>query len=227
MILRIFGGDFKSGWIDLIGFQLNLCAENPAEVISLSSILALERLASIDEAMRREEWSAGTTVTSDLDPLKELITDKANKGVLFMVRFRDGRKMIASAEEREWNQLGLKVSGLLNGTQTGIPCSSVRSEGYESCERFDQINWIAATPSWPSIVIGGLLPALGFVAFVFMIDAILCFAFEKWINHFWIMPLWLIAAMAFPLALIGTVIIATLLMKMPPLELHPIPKTPR
>jgi hypothetical protein len=226
MILKIFAGDFKSGSLDLLGFQLNLCdPENLAEIISLSDISALERLASIDEVMRCEEWSAGIEVTSDLNVLKELTTDKRDKRVLFIVRFQDGRKMIASADEWEWNQLALKVSSLLNGTQSEIPHPSVRSEGYDSCERFDQINWIAATPSWSSIVIGGLLPALAIVAFVFLVDAILCLAFEQWINHFWTMPLWQIAAMALPLALFGAVIIAKLLTKTPPLEPQPIPKT--
>jgi hypothetical protein len=83
----------------------------------------------------------------------------------------------------------LKVVDLLDGSAGEVSRSSVISESYDSYERFDQIDWVAATPSWPSIVVGGILPALAIVALASTIVAVLCLAFEQWIGHFWTIPI--------------------------------------
>jgi hypothetical protein len=84
----------------------------------------------------------------------------------------------------------------------------VISPNYQSYEHCDRIDWTAATPSWSSIITGVILPILATVALVFTIDIVLCWVFEQSIGYFWAAPLWLVATMALPLALIGTVIIA-------------------
>jgi hypothetical protein len=213
MTLRIFAGDFKSGSADPDGFRLKQSEANLAEFIPLSNVQTLERFDNINEAMRHEECGIGTASTSGLDALAKLITNGKNTGVPFTVRFRDGRKMIASVEGEAWNQLVLKVADLLDGSPGEVTRSSVISESYHSYEQFDRIDWVAATPSWSSIVVGAVLPVFAIVALAFTIDAILCLAFEQWIGHFWTIPRWLVATMAFPLALVGTVTLAKLLMK--------------
>jgi hypothetical protein len=210
MTLRIFAGDFKSGSADSNGFCLKMSDGNLAEFIPLSNVQTLERFDNISAAMRHEECGVGTVATSGLDPLAKLITNGKDAGVPFAVRFRDGRKMIASVEAEAWNQLVLKVPDLLDGSPGEVTRSCVISESYHS---YDRIDWVAATPSWSSIVLGVIFPALAIVALVLTMDAILCLAFEQWIGQFWIIPLWLVATMAFPLALVGTVTFAKLLMK--------------
>lgn len=210
MTLRIFAGDFKSGSADPHGFRLKPSdgTGNLAEFIPHSNVQTLERFDSIGEAMRRDEHGAGTAATSGFDGLTQLITD--GTAVPFIVRFKDGRRMIASVRGEAWNQLVLKV---LDGSPGEVWRSRVISENYDSYERFDQIDWVAATPSWSSILVGGILPALTIVALTFTIDVVLCLAFEQWIGHVWTIPIWLVAALAFPLALIGTVIFAKLFMR--------------
>ena len=205
MTLRIFAGDFKSGSADPHGFRLRPCdgTGNLAEFIPHSNVQTLERFDNIGEAMRRDECGASTAAISGFDALKKLITD--DTGVPFIVRFKDGRRMIGSVGAEAWNQLVLKV---LDGSPGEVSRSFVISESYDSYKRFDQIDWIAATPSWSSIVVGGILPALAIIALAFTIDAVFCLAFEQWIGHFWTIPIWLVAAITFPLALIGTVIFA-------------------
>jgi hypothetical protein len=197
MTLRIFAGDFKSGSADPHGFRLRPCDStgNLAEFIPHSNVQTLERFDNIGDAMRRDECGASTAAISGFDALTKLITDDTR--VPFIVRFKDGRRMIGSVGAEAWNQLVPKVSR-----------SFVISESYDSYKRFDQIDWIAATPNWSSIVVGGILPALAIIALAFTIDAVLCLAFEQWIGHFWTIPIWLVAAITFPLALIGTVIFA-------------------
>jgi hypothetical protein len=117
------------------------------------------------------------------------------------------------------NQLALKVASLLSGKQGGSSRSGVISEGCDSSE-YDPIDWTAATPSWTAIIVGGFLPLIAIVALVFMVDAILCMAFEQTIGHFWTVPIWLVATMAFPLALIAIVIFAKLFMKIAPSNPH-------
>jgi hypothetical protein len=107
----------------------------------------------------------------------------------------------------------MKVADPPGGRPGEVSRSSIISESYDSCERFDQIDWIAATPSWSSIVVGVILPVLAIVALALTIDVVLCLAFEQWMGHFWTTPLWLVTTMAFPLVLIGTVAVIKLFIK--------------
>ena len=90
---------------------------------------------------------------------------------------------------------------------------SANPNDYDTCEQFDRIDWVAATPSWSSIVVGVILPVLAIVALTLTIDAVLVLAFERWMGHFLAIPLWLVMTVAFPLALIGTVAVTKLLIK--------------
>jgi hypothetical protein len=213
MTFRIFAGDFKSGSTDANGFRLKPCdgMENLAEFIPFSQVQTLERFDNISEALRRERYGVDISITPGFGASPELITDDKTTDVPFIVRFKDGQRIVASLEGEVWNQLVLKVVDLLDGGPAAVLRSSVISESYDSYERFDQIDWVTATPSWPSIVIGGILPVLAIVTLAFTIDAVLCLAFEQWIGYFWTVPLWLIGAMAFPLALTSTVLLAKLL----------------
>src|ERR1700726_1975540 len=131
MTFRIFAGDFKSGSADPHGFRLKPCdgTENLAEFIPHSNVQTLERFDSIGEAMRRDEYGVGSAATSGFNGLTQLVTDGT---VPFIVRFKDGRRMIASVGGEAWNQLVLKV---LDGSPGEVSHSSVICESYDSYER--------------------------------------------------------------------------------------------
>jgi hypothetical protein len=213
MTLTIFAGDFKSGSTEANGFRLKSCdgTESLAQFIPFSHVQTLERFDDIRGALKRERCGVDTSTTPGFGASPESIADDKTTDVTFIVRFKDGQRMVASLEGKVWDQLVLKVVDLLDGSPSAILRSSVISENYDSCEWFDQIDWVAATPSWLSIVGGAILPVLALVTLAFTIDAVLCLAFEQWIGYFWAVPLWLVGAMAFPLALIGTVVLAKLL----------------
>jgi hypothetical protein len=213
MTLRIFAGDFKSGSIEANGFRLKSCdaTESLAQFILFSHVQTLERFDDNHGILTHERCGVDTSAPPDFGASAESIAEDKPTDVSFIVRFKDGRRMVASLERKVWDQLVLTVVDLLDGSPSAILRSSVISESYDSCERFDQIDWAAATPSWLSIVVGAILPVLTLVMLAFTIDAVLCLAFEQWVVYFWAVPLWLVGAMAFPLALIGTVILAKLL----------------
>jgi hypothetical protein len=213
MTLRIFAGDFKSGSIEANGFRLKSCdgMKSLAQVIPFSRVQTLERFDDIRGASTHERYDVDTSTTPGFGASPESIAADKTTDVTFIVRFKDGQRMVASLEGKIWDQLVLKVVGLRNGSPNAILRSSVVSESYDSCQRFDQIDWVAATPSWLSIVVGAILPVPALVALAFTIDAVLCLAFEQWIGYFWAVPLWLVGAIAFPLALIGTVALVNLL----------------
>jgi hypothetical protein len=214
MTLRIFAGDFKSGSIEANGFRVKSCdaTESLAQFILFSHVQTLEeRFDDNHGILTHERCVVDTSAPPGFGASAESIAEDKPTDVNFIVRFKDGRRMVASLERKVWDQLVLTVVDLLDGSPSAILRSSVISESYDSCERFDQIDWAAATPSWLSIVVGAILPVLTLVMLAFTIDAILCLAFEQWVGYFWAVPLWLVGAMAFPLALIGTVILAKLL----------------
>jgi hypothetical protein len=100
--------------------------------------------------------------------------------------------------------MGLRGIVLHDGLPNENSCSLV-SEKPESYQELEPIDWAAAAPSWTSIVGGIILPLVAIVALVFLIDAVLCWVLEQSIGYFWSMPLWLLATMGFPLALIGAI----------------------
>jgi hypothetical protein len=213
MTLKIFAGDFKSGSTEANGFRLKSCGgmESLAQFIPFSRVQTLERFDDIRGALTYERCGVDASTTPGFGASPELIADDKTTDVTFIVRFKDGQRMVASVEGKIWDHLVLKVVGLRAGSPSAVLRSSVISESYDSCERFDQIDWVAATPSWLSIVVGAILPVPALVTLAFTIDAVLCLAFEQWIGYFWAVPLWLVGAIAFPLALIGTVVLANLL----------------
>ncbi len=213
MSLKILAGDFKSGSANLTGFHLEPCngAENIAEFIPLSQVQALERLNNIREAVSCEEWVSAATL--DLEAFTKLITDAKARYVPFIVRFKDDRKMIALAEVEAWNQLTLRDAVTPDERFLENSRSSPTLQNYGSDAEFGRIDWAAAAPGWASIVVGAFLPALAVVALIFLIDVVLCWLFERWIGHFWTIPLWLVATMVFPFALVGAIALARVLMQ--------------
>src|SRR5258708_4450045 len=84
--------------------------------------------------------------------------------------------------------------------------SSATPPNNEPYEEFEPVDWAAAAPSWGSMIAGVVLPVLGVIAVSIMIDVVFCWAFQQWIAPAWQTPLWLMATMAFPVALVGVVI---------------------
>jgi hypothetical protein len=211
MSLKIFAGDFKSGRASSDGFYLEHGAKDLEELIPLSQVRVLKRLDNIKEILNYEE--SGRSRTLNLEAFTNFTADSKLTDVPFFIRFKDGRKMIGLANLETWNQLTL-------GDDAGVPdCigensrSSTAVESYGFHADFDRIDWVAAVPSWASIVVGAILPVVAVFALICLIDVLLCWVFEKWIGHFWAVPLWLIATTAFPLALLGVFAFAKVILQ--------------
>jgi hypothetical protein len=109
--------------------------------------------------------------------------------------------------------VGLRDADMPDGSVGKDSHSSVISEEHGSYEEFGRIDWAAAAPSWASIVGGVMLPIVAVAALIFLVDVALCWAFEQWIGHFRTLPFWLLAALAFPIALVGTVALGKLFLQ--------------
>jgi hypothetical protein len=212
MSFKIFAGDFKSGRASSDGFYLEHGgAKSLEELIPLSQVQVLKRLDNIKEILNYEESELSRTL--DLQAFTNLTADGKLTDVPFFIRFTDGRMMIGLANLETWNQLML-------GDGVGVPdCigensrSSPTVESYGAHAHFDRIDWVAAAPSWASMVVGGILPVVAVFALICVIDVLLCWVFEKWIGHFWAVPLWLVATTAFPLALLGVFAFAKVILQ--------------
>lgn len=95
--------------------------------------------------------------------------------------------------------------------------SSVISEGrgpdQVSYEAFELVDWAAAAPSWASIVGGVVFPIVAVAGLIILIDVVLCWASEQWIGHFRTVPIWLLATMVFPVALVGAITLAKIFLQ--------------
>jgi hypothetical protein len=210
MSLKVFVGDFKSGRASSDGFCLEHGANGLEELIPLSQVRVLKRLDNIKEILNYEESEGSRTL--DLEAFTNFTADGKLTDVPFFIRFKDGRKMIGLANLETWNQLTLEDG-------TGVPdcigensrCST--TESYGSHAAFDRIDWVAAAPSWASIVVGGILPVVAVFALICVIDVLFCWVSEKWIGHFWAVPLWLVATTAFPLSLLGVFAFAKVILQ--------------
>ncbi len=218
MLLKILAGDFKSGSANLTGFHLAPCnrAENITEFIPLSQVQALERLNHIREVMTCEEWVSVTTL--DLEAFTKFTADAKARYVPFVVRFKDDRKMIALAEVEAWNQLVPRDAVMPDQRFVEDSRSSSTLENYGSYAELERIDWAAAAPSWASIVVGAILPALAVFVLSFLIDVVLCWLFERWIGHSWTIPLWLVATTVFPFAVVGAIALARLSLQISSVE---------
>jgi hypothetical protein len=131
----------------------------------------------------------------------------------FFVRFKDGRKMIAIADPRTWQQL-VATDEFTSGALGEKPTSATPSAGDWSYEESGPIAWAAAAPSWASIIVGGISPLVAFVALISGIYFILNRVVERSIGYGTV-PLWVIATLAVPLALLGTIAFAKVVLQSP------------
>jgi hypothetical protein len=201
MSLIIFAGDFKSGRAGPNGFHLESRngTGNLAEFVPLSHVQTLERFNDIKEAIDREAWVSNAGL--DLDAIAKLNED-AKTHALFVVCFKDSRKMIGSADINTWNQLGQSGTTAPDERLENSHFSAILESG-GSFEGFERIDWATAAPSWASIVGGVIFPLTVVVALIFFIYVTVSWVFEYWVGHFWTVPFWLFATMAVPLTLVG------------------------
>jgi hypothetical protein len=158
MSLRVFSGDFKSGWADLKGFNLEH-RNGATEHFALSQVQTLEQLT----VMRGQIGPQSTPL--DIELFEKLIAGGTATDVPFFVRFKDGRKMIAVADPRTWQQL-VASDKVTSGGLGEKPTCATPSAGDWSYEESGPIDWAAAVPSWASIVIGCISPLVAFVALI-------------------------------------------------------------
>jgi len=95
-----------------------------------------------------------------------------------------------------------RTAGLRGAGRGEDPSAAGISEGDKGYQRFDGIDWSAATPSWASIITGLVLPSLAVIALVVFIDYAFCWLFGSLINHSWAVAPWLLSIMMLPLALL-------------------------
>lgn len=115
------------------------------------------------------------------------------------------------------NRTATKPS-LPDGHAGGSRSSAPTPAGHKPYEEFGPVDWAAAAPSWGSIITGVILPVLGVIAVSMMIDVVFCWAFQQWIVPSWKTPLWLMATVAFPIALVGVVVVGGLVLKISSVE---------
>jgi hypothetical protein len=208
MSLRVFSGDFKSGWADLKGFYLEPC-DGATEHFALSQVQTLEQFGDFKVGMRNKTGLESPPLDTEI--LERLIASGTASDVPFFVQFKDGRKMIAIADPRTWQQL-VATDEVTSRGLGEKPTFATPSAGDWPCEASGPIDWAAAAPSWASIIVGGISPLVAFVALISGIYFILNRVVERWIGYGTV-PLWLIATLAFPLALIGTIAFAKVVLQ--------------
>jgi hypothetical protein len=140
---------------------------------------------------------------------EKLIANGTATDVPLFVRFKDGRKMIADPQARQ--QL-VATDEVTSGGLGEKPTSAVPSVGDWSYEESRPIDWAAAAPSWASIIVGGILPLVAFIALISGIYFTLYRVAERWIGYGTV-PLWLIATLTFPLALLGAIAFAKVILQ--------------
>lgn len=115
------------------------------------------------------------------------------------------------------NRIATKAK-LPDGHVGGSRSSAPPPPRNESFEEFGPVDWAAAAPGWGSMVTGVALPVLGIIAVSILIDVIFCWAFQQWIAPAWTTPLWLLATVAFPIALVGVFVVGGLVLKISSVE---------
>jgi hypothetical protein len=177
------------------------------EHFALSQVRTLQQFRDFKVGMRGQTGLENPPT----EIFEKLIATGTASDMQFSVRFKDGRKMIAIADPRT-RQQQVATDEVTSGGLGEKPTSATPSAGDRSYEDSGPIDWAAAAPSWASMIAGAISPLVAFVALIFGIYFILNRVVERWIGYGSV-PFWLIATLAFPLALLGTIAFAKVVLQ--------------
>jgi hypothetical protein len=85
------------------------------------------------------------------------------------------------------------------------------------------IDWAAAAPSWPALLVGLAFPAVAFVAVSCFLDVLICTLLRPWVGQLTTAGFWMIQAAIFPLACAGIIGLIVVLQAMHNLTVPPKP----